>query len=70
MGGEPGLCGASALEETICESEAVPSSALEQAPRQPPLVMDADTAQIWWLIGPYTLLTLAFGGSFVPKLNL
>jgi hypothetical protein len=26
--------------------------------------------QVWWLIGPYALFTLAFGGSLVPKLNL
>lgn len=25
---------------------------------------------IYWLIGPYALFTLAFGGSLVPKLNL
>lgn len=25
---------------------------------------------IYWLIGPYALFTLAFGGSMVPKLNL
>ena len=25
---------------------------------------------IYWLIGPYFLFTLAFGGSLVPKLNL
>ena len=25
---------------------------------------------VYWLIGPYFLFTLAFGGSLVPKLNL
>lgn len=25
---------------------------------------------VWWLLGPYALFTLAFGGSVVPKLNL
>ncbi|KAL1883775.1 hypothetical protein VTK73DRAFT_8311 [Phialemonium thermophilum] len=25
---------------------------------------------VWWLLGPYALFTLAFGGSLVPKLNL
>ncbi|KAH9438745.1 hypothetical protein MCOR02_002348 [Pyricularia oryzae] len=27
-------------------------------------------ASVYWLIGPYLLFTLAFGGSIVPKLNL
>ena len=26
--------------------------------------------QVYWLIGPYALFTLAFGGVMVPKLNL
>lgn len=26
--------------------------------------------QVLWLLGPYALFTLAFGGSLVPKLNL
>ncbi len=25
---------------------------------------------VYWLIGPYFLFTLAFGGSLVPRLNL
>ncbi|KAJ9138913.1 MFS general substrate transporter [Pleurostoma richardsiae] len=28
------------------------------------------TPSIYWLVGPYALFTLAFGGSLVPKLNL
>lgn len=26
--------------------------------------------QVFWLLAPFTLLTLAFGGVIVPKLNL
>lgn len=26
--------------------------------------------QVYWLLGPYFLFTLAFGGIIVPKLNL
>lgn len=26
--------------------------------------------KVFWLIPPYALFTLAFGGSIVPKLNL
>jgi len=30
----------------------------------------ADGDKVWFLIVPYALFTLAFGGSVVPKLNL
>ncbi len=26
--------------------------------------------QVWFLLAPYALFTLAFGGSVVPRLNL
>lgn len=26
--------------------------------------------QVFWLLGPYAVFTLAFGGIIVPKLNL
>ena len=26
--------------------------------------------QVWYLLGPYAIFTLAFGGSVVPRLNL
>jgi hypothetical protein len=26
--------------------------------------------QVWFLLAPYAVFTLAFGGSVVPKLNL
>lgn len=29
-----------------------------------------ELVKVFWLIPPYALFTLAFGGSIVPKLNL
>lgn len=34
---------------------------LDRADREP---------QVYWLVGPYLLLTLAFGGMIVPKIEL
>lgn len=30
----------------------------------------SDGCQVFWLLGPYIMFTLAFGGVMVPKLNL
>lgn len=32
--------------------------------------MNLTLLQVYWLLGPYAVFTLAFGGIIVPKLNL